>query len=195
MRTVDPCDEFPCTLEGVLLSDLGFNQQQYRGIQAQFNPVTGLLQPGGIPGLRFVPGGFSGDANSSTVLFSSQRAVGGGYSVREAFFEFGIPLLKSGKLNLDEAFRVAQYSGSGDADAWKTGVSYQATRKLRIRAAQHGRSMEEEARNILRSALLEKIGKPTSLYEAIRRRIAPLGGVDLDIPRRQPLREPPRFDQ
>ena len=68
-------------------------------------------------------------------------------------------------------------------------------RKLRIRAAQHGRSMEEEARNILRSALLKKIGKPTSLYEAIRRRIAPLGGVDLDIPRRQPLREPPRFDQ
>ena len=68
-------------------------------------------------------------------------------------------------------------------------------RKLRIRAAQHGRSMEEEARNILRSALLEKIGKPTNLYEAIRRRIAPLGGVDLDIPRRQPLREPPRFDQ
>jgi len=68
-------------------------------------------------------------------------------------------------------------------------------RKLRIRAAQHGRSMEEEARNILRSALLEKIGKPTSLYEAIRRRIASLGGVDLDIPRRQPLREPPRFDQ
>jgi plasmid stability protein len=67
-------------------------------------------------------------------------------------------------------------------------------RKLRIRAAQHGRSMEEEARNILRSALLEKISKPTSLYEAIRRRIAPLGGVDLDIPRRQPLREPPRFD-
>jgi len=68
-------------------------------------------------------------------------------------------------------------------------------RKLRIRAAQHGRSMEEEARNILRSALLEKISKPTNLYEAIRRRIAPLGGVDLDIPRRQPLREPPRFDR
>jgi antitoxin FitA len=68
-------------------------------------------------------------------------------------------------------------------------------RKLRIRAAQHGRSMEEEARNILRSALLEKIGKPTNLYEAIRRRIAPLGGVDLDIPPRQPLREPPRLDE
>jgi plasmid stability protein len=28
-------------------------------------------------------------------------------------------------------------------------------RKLRVRAAQHGRSMEEEARNILRTALAE----------------------------------------
>jgi len=67
--------------------------------------------------------------------------------------------------------------------------------KLRIRAAQHGRSMEEEARHILRNALTEKAAKPTNLYEAIRRRIAPLGGVDLDIPPRQLLREPPRFDQ
>ncbi len=136
VRTVDPCDEFPCTYEGVLLSDLGLglNPQQYRGIRAQFDPVTNAPQLGGIPGLRFVPGGFSGDSNSSTVLFSSQRQVGGGYTVREAFFEFGIPLLKSGKLNLDEAFRVAQYSGSGNADAWKTGVSYQATPKFRVRA-------------------------------------------------------------
>jgi outer membrane receptor protein involved in Fe transport len=134
VRTVDPCDEFPCTIEGVLLSDLGLAPVGSRGILAQFNPVTGAPQAGGIPGLRFVPGGFAGDANSSTVLFSSQRAVAGGYNVREAFFEFGIPLLKSGKLNLDEAFRVAEYTGSGNADAWKSGVSYQATPKFRIRA-------------------------------------------------------------
>ena len=127
VRTVDPCDEFPCTIEGRLLSDLGLAPVGSRGIL----PGT---SPGGIPGLRFVPAGFAGDANSSTVLFSSQRAVAGGYNVREAFFEFGIPLLKSGKLNLDEAFRVAEYTGSGNADAWKSGVSYQATQKFRIRA-------------------------------------------------------------
>ena len=127
VRTVDPCDEFPCTIEGRLLSDLGLAPVGSRGIL----PGT---SPGGIPGLRFVPAGFAGDANSSTVLFSSQRAVAGGYNVREAFFEFGIPLLKSGKLNLDEAFRVAEYTGSGNADAWKSGVSYQATPKFRIRA-------------------------------------------------------------
>jgi plasmid stability protein len=67
--------------------------------------------------------------------------------------------------------------------------------KLRVRAAQHGRSMEEEARHILRSALTEKAREPTNLYDAIRRRIEPLGGVDLDIPPRQPLRDPPRFDE
>jgi plasmid stability protein len=67
--------------------------------------------------------------------------------------------------------------------------------KLRIRAAQHGRSMEEEARHILRIALMEKARQPTNLFAAIRRRIAPLGGVDLTIPPRRPLREPPRLDE
>jgi len=67
--------------------------------------------------------------------------------------------------------------------------------KLRVRAAQHGRSMEDEARHILRNALSETAHSPTNLFEAIRRRIAPLGGVDLDIPKRGPMREPPRFDE
>ena len=66
--------------------------------------------------------------------------------------------------------------------------------KLRVRAAQHGRSMEEEARHILRSALTGELHAPTNLYAAIRSRIAPLGGVELEIPGRQPLREPPQFD-
>ena len=54
--------------------------------------------------------------------------------MREAFFEFGIPLLENGKLNLNEASRWADYSGSGSTDAWKSGVSYQTTPKFRIRA-------------------------------------------------------------
>jgi plasmid stability protein len=67
-------------------------------------------------------------------------------------------------------------------------------RKLRVRAAQHGRSMEDEARNILRAALAEKSASPTNLYDAIRRRIEPLGGVELKIARRKSMREPPRFE-
>jgi antitoxin FitA len=76
-------------------------------------------------------------------------------------------------------------------------------KKLRIRAAEHGHSMEEEARQILRTALAEKASKPANLkvskamnlYEAIRRHIAPLGGVELDIPRRGPIREPLHFEK
>jgi plasmid stability protein len=67
--------------------------------------------------------------------------------------------------------------------------------KLRVRAAQHGRSMEEEARHILRTALTERPRGSTNLYAAIRRRIAPVRGVELDIPQRRPLREPPHFDE
>ena len=32
------------------------------------------------------------------------------------------------------------------------------------------------------------------LFRAIRARVAPLGGVELEIPPRGPMREPPRFD-
>lgn len=56
--------------------------------------------------------------------------------------------------------------------------------RLHIRAAEHGHSMEEEARAILRAALPEP-ASPTNLTQAIRARFAPLGGVELDIPSRE----------
>jgi antitoxin FitA len=65
---------------------------------------------------------------------------------------------------------------------------------LRMRAAQHGRSMEEEARVILRLALAEERAAPQDLGLAIRRRFAPLGGVDLPSAPREPMREPPSFE-
>ena len=67
-------------------------------------------------------------------------------------------------------------------------------RRLRIRAAEHGRSMEEEARDILRQVVGE--GKPAhNLAASIRARVAPMGGADLDLPPREPMREPPAFDR
>jgi plasmid stability protein len=65
--------------------------------------------------------------------------------------------------------------------------------RLRIQAAQHGRSMEEEAREILRIALTGNAQRP-NLAESIRKHIVPLGGVELDLPRREPTRQPPSFD-
>jgi len=67
--------------------------------------------------------------------------------------------------------------------------------RLRIRAARHGRSMEEEARQILRGALAETASAPLNLYDLIRSRIDPLGGVELEIPARGPMRKPPTFDE
>jgi plasmid stability protein len=66
-------------------------------------------------------------------------------------------------------------------------------RRLRMRAAEHGRSMEEEARDILRRAV-GGAPAPANLGEAIHRRFAALGGAELDMPPREPMPEPPRFD-
>jgi plasmid stability protein len=66
-------------------------------------------------------------------------------------------------------------------------------RRLRIRAAEHGRSMEEEARAILR-AVVGAAAPPVNLASSIRSRVADIGGIDLDLPPRDPLRQPPRFD-
>lgn len=68
----------------------------------------------------------------------------------------------------------------------------QTKTRLRVRAAHRKRSMEEEARNILRAALAEDAATPVHLAEAIRRRFRPLGGVELRLAAREPMREPPR---
>ena len=84
-------------------------------------------------------------------------------------------------------------------DAWKIDMASltirnledDLKRRLRIRAAEHGRSMEEEVRDILRSA----VGKPEAkrnLANAIRSHFAPLGGIEIDLPVREPMREPPQ---
>ncbi|MGB7191056.1 MAG: hypothetical protein WBD10_13020 [Acidobacteriaceae bacterium] len=65
--------------------------------------------------------------------------------------------------------------------------------KLRVRAAEHGRSMEEEAREILSSAVSRKNTPAVNIADRIRRRFAPVGGVDLKIPPRGLMRHPIDF--
>jgi|SRR5580704_9283289 plasmid stability protein len=65
--------------------------------------------------------------------------------------------------------------------------------RLRIQAAVHGRSMEDEARDILRAALARESPQPNNLAAAIRKRFAPFSGVELlEVPR-DAMREPPDF--
>ena len=65
--------------------------------------------------------------------------------------------------------------------------------RLRVRAAQHGRSMEEEARTLLRAALTEDPVAGGNLADAIHARFRRLGGVELRVPAREPMREPPKL--
>jgi plasmid stability protein len=66
--------------------------------------------------------------------------------------------------------------------------------RLKELAASHGRSMEEEARSILRDRIAAAPADPApSWVDALRALFEPLGGLDLpEIPREHP-REPPDF--
>lgn len=61
--------------------------------------------------------------------------------------------------------------------------------RLRVRAAEHGRSMEEEARDILRRVMSDT-ASPRDLAAAIRARVAPGARADLKLPARETMREP-----
>ena len=63
-----------------------------------------------------------------------------------------------------------------------------------MRAAARNRSMEEEARQILRAALQEPAVQTPDLGSRIRARFAALGDVQLPIEARQTVREPPALD-
>ncbi len=66
--------------------------------------------------------------------------------------------------------------------------------RLRVRAAQHGRSMEAELRAILNEALASAGRPEPNLAEAIRRRVAPLDGVELAPHPPVPIGAPPGFE-
>ena len=73
--------------------------------------------------------------------------------------------------------------------------------RLRARSEKNGGSIEDEACHILKSALEndpppppEKPMTGKEFVEGIRALFEPLGGVELEIPPREPMPDPPRFD-
>jgi antitoxin FitA len=68
-------------------------------------------------------------------------------------------------------------------------------RSLRVRAASRNRSMEEEARQILRAALVESPAPAKDLTTRIRSRFAGLGDVILNVAPREPVRAPPDYPE
>ena len=67
-------------------------------------------------------------------------------------------------------------------------------RRLRIQADSHGLSVEDEARAILHAALNREPPRAGGLVASIRAKFAPLGGMELPVMPREPIREPPSFD-
>ena len=67
--------------------------------------------------------------------------------------------------------------------------------RLRLRAAQHGRSMEAEAREILKTTLTRQARARRGLADRINARFSAVGGVDLPKFPREPMRPPPAFDE
>lgn len=65
--------------------------------------------------------------------------------------------------------------------------------RLKARAAQRGRSMEEEARNILHESLERE--RPETMADIARELFGPKHGFELDLPPRRPFRPPPDFSK
>jgi len=74
-------------------------------------------------------------------------------------------------------------------------IDEQLKARLCMIAAIHGRTMEEEAREILCSALSTESDSGQSLVASIRRRLELLGGVELDIPPRTAISAPVDFGE
>jgi antitoxin FitA len=65
--------------------------------------------------------------------------------------------------------------------------------RLRVRAAQRGHSMEEEARRIL-SESCGPASRPDNLADIALRLFGEQNGIELELPTRQMGRAPPSFD-
>ncbi|GAB4090263.1 plasmid stabilization protein [Hydrogenophaga soli] len=84
-------------------------------------------------------------------------------------------------------FAVAALTIRNVDDALKT--------QLRIRAAQHGVSMEEEARRILRDALARAGAAPEPMGQRLLTRFAQAATADFALPERQTVRTPPQWTE
>jgi len=78
-------------------------------------------------------------------------------------------------------------------------VDPEVQKRVRVRAAENGRSMEAELRQIIKDAVAitpaEKPQTGRDLAEAIRRRFAPYGGVELEPFPPAPMGPPPEFGE
>ena len=89
---------------------------------------------------------------------------------------------------------ISNWSGGGTlASITVRNLDDEVKRKLRIRAAEHGCSMEAEVREILTQAVYDVPKPRKGLDTRIHERFNAIGGIDLELPERGPMREPPQY--
>jgi iron complex outermembrane receptor protein len=88
-------------------------------------------------------------SNAGAYRLVNQQDFHGKYSVKEAFAEVQVPIVKDMRfiesLDLNAAGRITDYSTSGTVETWKVGLSWQVTSDFRFRAT---RSRDIRAPNL-----------------------------------------------
>jgi plasmid stability protein len=113
--------------------------------------------------------------------------------------ELAVRLLDHEQISLGVAARIAglpiaDLIGGSMATLTIRNLEEPLKTRLRVRAAARNRSMEEEARQILRAALQELAPSMPDLGTRVRARLAALGDVQLPVEARDPVRPPPAFE-
>lgn len=67
-------------------------------------------------------------------------------------------------------------------------------RRLRPRVSRPGRLKELALQGVFQASPDSASAPSTNIAQAIRARFAPLGGVELDLPPREPMGPPPSFE-
>ena len=122
-------------------------------------------------GIRGVP---AGDANNSVEIQFSKVPFGiGGFTVKEAFTEFRIPLFADkpliDRLEFTAAARWASYSGSGDVWSWKGGLDWAVNDLVRLRAT--------VSQDVRAATLGERYDRTGSVVNPIDYLADPLGSI------------------
>lgn len=94
------------------------------GGEARKEKVSGYVDP------FFAPQG-AGSTIVPTWRYGNFLPVVGHYSVKEAFVETVIPIIKN--MDFNGALRVTDYSTSGRVETWKTGLTYQPIPDVKFR--------------------------------------------------------------
>lgn len=128
-------------------------------------------------GIRGVPGGNAASGNSVEIQFSNVPFARGSQSVKEAFTEFLVPLVANRtivkQLNFDYAYRHADYSGSGGADSWKSGLDWAVNDQLRFRTT--------FSRDVRAATMGEKFDRTGGIGNVTDYLLDPGGGVSYGI--------------